>query len=195
MKKIFSALIVLLLMTATAHAAQPVKIARLPIIFQSTIPDEKTCAALEKRIERAIHIPLDGYLQVAEYLPPDESAKVFNEIWSRISVDRKAKLSEAMRPLAEELDADIIICPVLLNYHQVVYDTFGWRGDSIMDSNAAFELIVYDRRTDELADKKASRMHHDTTSALGTASYLAGECLDKVIAQTKLHELIRAIGK
>lgn len=196
MKKIFAALIVLLALTATAQAAEPVRIARLPLIFRSDLPDEKTRAALETKIERAIHIPLNGYLQVAEYLPPEESARALNGIWQKISAaDRKAKLADAMRPLADELDADIIVCPVLLEYWQMVVGFSSMFADEIMDSRAAVELIVYDRRTDELLDKKSSRIYHDTMSGLGTASHLAAECLDKVIAQTKLHERIRAIGK
>ena len=71
MKKFLAALIVLILSAATVSAeSMPVRIARLPIIFQSTIPDADTCTRLETKIERAIHIPLNGTLQLAEYLPP-----------------------------------------------------------------------------------------------------------------------------
>ena len=195
MKKFFFALTVLILFTATAHA-EPVRIARLPIIFQSTIPDDKTCAALERQVERAIHIPLNGTLQFAEYLPPDESARVLNDLWSEMrTVDKKIKLAAAMRPLAEVLDADIIVCPVLLQYGEFVVGFASWLGEEILDSHAKVELIVYDRRTDELLDKKSSRMYHDGWSRLGTASHLATVCMDAVIAKTKLHELIMAIGK
>ena len=196
MKKFLSALIVLIALAATAQAAEPVRIARVPIVFQCSAPDEKTCSALETKIERAVHIPLNGYLQVAEYLPPDSCAQALNDIWSRLSADdRKAKLADAMRPLADELDADIIVCPVLLAYRQIVFPAVGWSGETFIDSYAAAQLIVYDRRTDELIDKDASRMHYDTLSGLGTASYLAATCFDQIIAQTKLRERIRAIGR
>ena len=106
MKKFFAALFVMILFAATA-SAQPVRIARLPIIFQSTIPDEETRAELETKITRAIHIPMNGTLQLAEYLPPDESARALDDLWQNISgQNKKANLSDAMRPLAQELDAD-----------------------------------------------------------------------------------------
>ena len=201
MKKFLSALLVLIVLTmATTVFAEsetnsrPVRIARVPIIFQSTIPDDKTCAALETKIERAIHIPLNGYLQVAEYLPIETTSRALNDIWQEMnSVNKKAKLTDAMKPLAEKLDADIIVCPILTRYGQTVYGFSSWDRDEILDSHAAVELIIYDRRTDDLRDKKASRMHHDSISAMGTASYLATVCFDIVIEQTKLREIIRAI--
>ena len=196
MKKFLTALFVLILFAATAQAAEPVRIARVPIIFQSTVLDDKARAPLEKKIERATHIPLNGYLQVAEYLPPEDCARALDDICREMNIDnRKVKLAEAMRPLADRLDADIIVCPILLSYYQTVVGFSNWYGDEFLNSHAAFELIVYDRRTDTLLDKKASRMHHDTMSALGTASHLAGVCLDIVIEKTKLRELIRAIGR
>ena len=197
MKKFFSALFMLMILTATTSAAEPVRIARLPIIYQCTLPnDDVARAALERQLERATHIPLNGTLQVAEYLSPIDSVNVFNELWQEISAaNKKAKFADVMRPLAEKLDADIIVCPIVHRYSQINTQSFNWYGDMIVDSRAQVELIVYDRRTDNLADEKASRMYHDTWSGTGTAAYLASICFEKVIADTKLHELIRAIGK
>ena len=197
MKIFFSTLFMLIFLTATTSAAEPVRIARLPIIFQCTLPDDDGArAALERQLERATHIPLNGTLQVAEYLSPIDSVNVFNDIWQKISAaNKKAKFAEAMRPLAAELDADIIVCPIVHRYSQILTQSFNWYGDMIIDSRAQVELIVYDRRTDNLADKKASRMYYDTWSGTGTAAYLASICFEKVIADTKLHELIMSIGK
>lgn len=197
MKIFYSALFMLILLTATVSAAEPVKIARLPIIFQCTLPDDDgTRAALEHRLERATHIPLNGTLQVAEYLSPIDSVNVLDEIFQRMSAEnKKAKLADAMRPLAEKIDADIIVCPVVHRYSQILTHSFNQYGETIIDSRVQVELIVYDRRSDNLVDKKASRMYYDTWSGTGTASYLASVCFDKVIADTKLHELITSIGK
>ena len=60
LKKFFVALLAVILFSTLASAeATPVRIARLPIIFQSTVPDEETCAELETKITRAVHIPLN----------------------------------------------------------------------------------------------------------------------------------------
>ena len=193
MKKFFAALFVMILFAATA-SAQPVRIARLPIIFQSTIPDEETRADLETKITRAIHIPLNGTLQLAEYLPPDESARALEDLWQNISAqNKKANLSDAMRPLAQELDADLIVCPVLKKYSQYVTMGFGWNSDTYIVSQAAAELIVYDRRSDELTVKKNSQIYNDVYSLRGTASALSKICFDKIIDSSGLRQIIHDI--
>ena len=193
MKKFFAALFVMILFAATA-SAQPVRIARLPIIFQSTIPDEETRAELETKITRASHIPLNGTLQLAEYLPPDESARALEDLWQNISAqNKKANLSDAMRPLAQELDADLIVCPVLKKYSQYVTMGFGWNSETYIVSQAAAELIVYDRRSDELTVKKNSQIYNDVYSLRGTASALSKICFDKIIESSGLRQIIRDI--
>ena len=193
MKKFFTALFALILLTATAHAAQPVRIARLPILIQSAMPDIDTRTELEMKIARAVHIPLNNTLQLAEYIPTQESAQVLSDLWQQLRAqNKKAKLADAMRPLARALDADIIVCPVLLRYSQNVVNYSGW-GETVIDSNARAELIVYDRRTDNLIDKKSSRMYHDSYHPQGTASALAKTCFDKVIDATQLRHLIMAL--
>ena len=188
MKKFIFALLALILFATTAQAAQPVRIARLPIIFLGSVPDSETCAALETKIQRAIHIPLNGTLKLADYLPPNDSAQALNDIWNQ---NKKNKLAEAIKPLANQLDADIVVCPVLIDYNQREMSLFC--DETIIDTYVRAELIVFDRRTDILTDKKASRMYHDVYTMSGTASYLAKECFDKIIADCKLRELIRAI--
>ncbi len=195
MKKFLSALIILMIFTTTCAAAEknPVRIARLPIIFKSSVPDVETCAELEMKIARAVHIPMNKTLQVADYLSPEKSAQALNDIWQKMRAEnKKARLSDAMRPLAENLDADIIVCPVLLTYSQHVSNFSGF-GETYLHSSARAELIVYDRRTDNLIDKKVSRMYHDVLSTTGTADYLAKICFDKIIDDSKLRQLIMSI--
>ena len=193
MKKFFAALFVMILFAATA-SAQPVRIARLPIIFQSTIPDEETRADLETKITRAIHIPLNGTLQLAEYLPPSESARALDDLWQNISAqNKKANLSDAMRPLAQKIDADLIVCPVLKKYSQYVTMGFGWNSETYIVSQAAAELIVYDRRSDELTVKKNSQIYNDVYSLRGTASALSKICFDKIIESSGLRQIIHDI--
>lgn len=192
MKRFLLALMILMLMTSAA-AASPVRIARLPIIFNSTIPDHDTCAELETKLARASHIPMNKTLQVAEYLPTEISTQALQNLWQEMrGENKKARLQDAMRPLAQNLDADIIICPLLHSYSQHVDNLTGF-GETYLRSYVKVELIVYDRRTDNLVDKKAAQMYHDVVSTTGTADYLAKICFDKVIDETKLRELIMAI--
>ncbi|MBR7025393.1 MAG: hypothetical protein IKI08_05235 [Selenomonadaceae bacterium] len=193
MKKFFVALLAVILFSTLASAeATPVRIARLPIIFQSTVPDEETCAELETKITRAVHIPLNGTLQLADYLPPEDSAQVLNDLWQEMrSQNKKAKLQDAMRPLAQKIDADIIVCPVLKDYSQVVMSA-AWN-DTILYSYVCVELIVFDRRDDTLTDKKAAQSYNDSYHPHGTASQLSKICFDRVIDDSKLRQLIHDI--
>lgn len=191
MKKFLSALFALILLTATAHAAQPVRIARLPIIIQSAMPDLDTRTELEMKIARAVHVPLNKTLQLVEYIPVDDSKQALSDIWQSLRAqNKKAKLADAMRPLAEKLNADIVVCPVLLRYSQ--YEMPAW-DETIINSTARAELLVYDRRNDELVDKKNSQTYHNGYHPLGTASALAKVCFDNVIDATQLRHLIMAI--
>ena len=197
MKKFLSALIILMIFTTTCAAAEknPVRIARLPIIFKSSVPDVETCAELEMKIARAAHIPMNKTLQVAFFIPAADSAQILNEIWQVMhSQNKKAKIQDAIRPFAQKVNADIVICPILLTYSQYV-DNFSGFDETYIHSTARAELIVYDRRTDNLIDKKASQMYHDAFSTTGTADYLAKICFDKVIDATKLRNLIMSVGK
>ena len=155
------------------------------------MPDADTRAELEMKIARAVHVPLNQTLQLVEYLPTQQSAQALSDIWQRLrAADKKAKLADAMRPLADALDADIVVCPVLLRYGQ--YTAPAW-DENILRSDARAELIVYDRRTDTLVDKKNSQMYNDIYHPNGTASALAKVCFDNVIDTTHLRHLIMAI--
>ncbi len=192
MKRFLFALMILMLIPFTA-AASHVRIARLPIIFNSTIPDYDTCAELETKLARASHIPMNKTLQIAEYLPTKDTTQALQNLWQQMrSENKKARLQDAMRPLAQKLDADIIICPILHSYSQYVDNLTGF-GETYLRSYVKVELIVYDRRADSLVDKKAAQMYRDAMSTTGTADYLAKICFDKVIDETKLHELIMSI--
>ena len=195
MKKfLLLSLALILSLTSVAEAAKtPVRIARLPIIFNSTIPDYDTCAELETKLSRASHIPMNKTLQLAEYLPAKDSSQALQNLWQQIrSENKKARLQDAMRPLAEKLNADIVICPILLSYNQYV-DNLASFDETYIHSQARAALIVYDRRNDNLVDKKASQMYNGAISTIGTADYLAKICFDKVIDDTKLRRLIMSI--
>lgn len=196
--KFFTLIIFLLAANQTICAAEknPVRIACLPIILQRGTPDEETVAALEMKMARATNIPLNKTLQVAEYISSEDSTAALNKIWQRLrSENKKAKISDAVKILAKDLDADLVICPILRRYYEETIPAFGSSLETHLSSDVSAEMIVYDRRTDELADKKTSKSFHDSYNTLGRASYLAGECLDNLIIATKLREKIRAISK
>ena len=197
MKKIFSlSLVLLLILTSTALAAKStVKIARLPIIIQHNKLDYETSVALETKFARVVNIPLNKTLQLAEYIPPKKSSAELNKIWQNMHAqNRNAKISDAVKILAKDLKADIVIVPILHRYSQRVTPS-GINFESKLSSSVNAELIIYDRRTDTLTDKKFSRSFNDNYNRFGTASYLAGVCFDQLIKDTELRKTIHNIRK
>ena len=185
-------LMVFVSLSSVALAKKPIKIARLPIIIQKINLDSDTSATLEMKMARAVKIPLNQTLKIAEYIPPKESARVFGEIWQEMyAQDKKSKLADAVKIFADEMDADLVICPVLRHYSQRV-SPVSFSFETHLSSDVSAELIIYDKSTGDLLDKKISRSFSDNYSRYGTASYLAGECFDKLIEETKLREIIRS---
>lgn len=192
MKKFLIVLLAVMSLMVSVAAASPVRIARLPIIFHDATPDRDTCAVLEMKIARAVAVPRNKTLKVAEFIPTKISTEALKDIWQRLRAKNgRPNPAEAIRLLAHEIDADIVVCPVLLQYSQQI--TNAVNHDTIMNSNVRAAMIVYDRRTDNLIDKKAAQVYHDSYHPLGTASALAKICFDNVIEETNLRSLIRAI--
>ena len=194
MKKIFAlTMIIMLCLTSAALAAKkPVRIARLPIMFLQNKPNEETSNALEMKLARAVHIPLNETLQLAEYLPPYDSAEKLQSIWQTMYAKNKKSMPDAVKTLAKDLKADIVVVPVLRQYNQYVLNS-NFNFESKLSSFVSAEMIIYDKRTDDLIDKKFSRSFSDNFSQYGTASYLAGVCFDQLIKDTELRKIIHNI--
>lgn len=193
--KIFTCFCIMILICSTCFAAdkKPLRLARLPIIFQSNQPDYNTCVTLETKIARAVNIPMNGTLKLVEQIDMNESTSALNTIWQNMRVaNKKSKLKDAIKPLAEKLNADIVVCPVLRRYSETYVQT-NRSLESHLVSNVSATLIVYDRRTDNLVEKNFSKHFNDSASGFGKASYLAGECFDKLIDETNLRRTFMSI--
>ena len=193
--KIFAAVLIFtsIIFSVCNAAEKPLKVVRLPMIFKKNVPDYETCAALETKISRAVMIPLNGTLKLVEYVDPAISSAELNKIWQKMHAkNKKLKISETMKPLAKNLSADIIVCPILLRYSEY-YAQIGTDFHSHLVSNVSAELIIFDRRTDEIIDKKVTRHFNDSASKFGKASYLAADCFDRLINETNLKRKFMAI--
>lgn len=184
-----------LFLTPAAEAAEEhslARIARLPIILQtSQIPDRETMESLETKLDRALHIPLNKTLQVAEYLPEAECEAALKSVLAEMErTGKRVKLKDAMKPLADKLQADIVVCPVLTSYNQYSYISFNWNHGNIICSTASVELAGYERASDQAFHKEFGKSFRDEYSPWGTADALANECMDHVIEETGLHSMV-----
>ena len=171
-------------------AQEPIRLVTLPIIIASQArASSDALNQMKVKIARSMHVPLNGTLKKVEYIPSSQSSPVLQDIWSRIyQSNKKANLKEAMKPLAEELKADFIVCTVLYSCNEMTSMSMGFDHSTLLQSNAGVEMILFDNRTGELVNKKRSKFFNDEYSPRGTADALAIECLTDLIEELKPRE-------
>ncbi len=189
-------LTVFLLLPASSAALAadrvPLRVARLPLLIQSyQMPDADTLDMLETKLDRALHIPLNDTLHAMEYLPARECELALADVMDELQkTNRRPKLKDAMKPLAEKLQADLVVCPVVTDYEQYTYSSWNWNHSLILVSSAAVEIAGYEKSTDQVFDKEHSKFFRNEYSSWGTAAALAAEAMDRAIEQTAIHDRI-----
>lgn len=179
-------LVLLLSVTALAAERQPQRIAQFPLVIESwQQPSSDVQDELETKIDRALHVPLNDTLKAVEYIPEKNCLAAWDEVESGLT--GKARIKDMAKPIAEKLNADLVVIPVVAGYGQYTTMSWYWDHDMILHSYAEIQLVVYDRTTDKLVYKKSSDFYDDEYSTTGTASYLARNCMDNVIRDANLH--------
>lgn len=190
---IWTVLLAILLAPVPGYTADrvPLRVARLPLmLLGEQTPSPETLDELETRLDRALHIPLNGVLHAVEYLPEKECEAALGDILAGMEGGRrKTRLKNAMQPLAERLQADIVICPVLARYGQHITFSGSWARGTILYSTASIELYGYEKKTGAFL-KTAGRNYYDSYTPWGLASALALECLDRTIEESGIHSMV-----
>lgn len=180
-----------LLLGTLAEAAEraPMRVAQYPLLIQSRMmPSQAVQEDLGRLVDRSLHVPLNGTLQAVEYIPERECMAALEAV--QAEQGSRAKLKDIMRPLAEKLQADLIVVPVLTGYEQ--YQTMSWHrwGRYIIHSYAAVEITGFDRSKDEVFRKGDSRQFNDEYSTQGDVSLLAHEVMEEALRRAKVHERV-----
>ncbi|MFV0636595.1 hypothetical protein [Mitsuokella sp.] len=181
--------VLLLSVTALAAERQPQRIAQFPMVIESwQQPSADVQDELETKIDRALHVPLNDTLKAVEYIPEKDCEAAWDEVAANMT--GKMRIKNMAKPIAEKLNADLVVIPVLAGYEQYTTMSWYWDHDMILHSYAEVQLVVYDRTTDKLVYKKSSDFYEDEYSTTGTAAYLARGCMDNVIRDANLHGLL-----
>ena len=186
---------VLLLMTSAADAAErtPLRIARLPLQVQCSTADDAAVDRIETQLDRAMHVPLNGTLQAVKEIPDSQVEAALDEVLAQLrQSNRRVRLQDAMKPLADKLQADLVVCPVLNDYEQWTEISWNWRHAELLHSYVAMEIVGYDRSRDETFHRSASRYFDDEYSVAGLAENLSMECLDELTQSTDLRNRVNA---
>ena len=167
----------------------PLRVAQFPLLVQSYMtPAQDVQDRLETLVDRSLHVPLNGTLNAVYYIPEQECKAALEE--ARAGAVGKVKLKDLMRPVAEKLNADLVVLPVLTGYEQ--YQTSSWHrwGRLILHSYAAVEIVGFDKSKDEVFSKGASRHFNDEYSTQGDVSLLAYDVMNEALHKAKLHDRI-----
>ena len=184
-------LMVLLLVPQAAAAAErvPLRIARLPVQVRCNTADVEAVKRMEIRLDQIMRVPLNGTLQAVKEIPGAQVAAAMDEVLSKLRQTRqRVKWQDAMKPLDDKLQADLVVCPVLRGYEQ----NWSWRHMPQLHSYVAMDIVGYDRSRDETFHKSGCRYFDDEYSSNGLAANLSLECLDELAASADLHNRVNA---
>ncbi len=188
-------LMVLLLVPQAAAAAErvPLRIARLPVQVRCNTADVEAVKRMEIRLDQIMHVPLNGTLQAVKEIPGAQVAAAMDEVLSQLrQTHQRVKWQDAMKPLADKLQADLVVCPVLRGYEQWTEQNWSWKHMPQLHSYVAMDIVGYDRRRDETFHKSGCRYFDDEYSSNGLAANLSLECLDELAASADLHNRVNA---
>lgn len=192
---ILSMISLIIAINSTALAAEnstTKRIALLPVmhLYCHWNHSESEDAALNQLFKREIHIPLNGILKITEEIPPEEAINSLNKYYQQIKADnKKAKITEAIQPAAEEINADIFILPIAENCSQETFSRLF--GENILVSQATMKLYVYDKSTGLVQTYKYYDRYRDTFLITGTVDNLLKNCASHVLAKANLKQLIK----
>ena len=183
-------------LAATEQSAKPLRLARVPLVIRAYSADAEVEDIIENRLDLALHVPLNDTMHYVEEIPQSEVESALNDVLADLKIKhRRVKMKDAMQPLAEKLDADLVVCPVLTTYYEYIYyGGGGWSWDShdsmILDSGASVELDGYDRSTQENFSQSASRYFHEGYAPSGRAAVLAKDALENLVSATEINKRV-----
>lgn len=175
----------------TALAAPAKRVVLLPLETNGTGIYAETAEAMEIRLEKEFHVPLNGTLHIVELVPEAETEAALAEIRAGLH-GRRVPLADWMKPLAEKLQADIVAGIVVTDFWE--YQHVNWRGDTWLESRAGLTLIGYDKSRDNVIERPVSRWFRSEYSPDGTAPSLAMDGLEEVLQAQHFAEMLRAAG-
>lgn len=175
-------LIVCLILSSGVSAAEPRRIAILPIYCHSGHTFSHIEAYLQEELDKNLHIPLNGTLNIAEFIPADEiEAALF-------TIHHQKPNGTFLQLVAERVHADIAVCLVVQKAYEYRIPRFD---ETYMVSGLSLELIVYDNKLLPSTRRyKASDSYYDTFSSNGTLLALTEDTAYKLFRKANLKQTL-----
>ncbi|SFT69179.1 hypothetical protein SAMN02910356_01658 [Selenomonas sp. GACV-9] len=183
------ALVMMVSVTASAAERVPLRVAQLPIqVTCYNQPEQQVLERLERQVDHSLHVPLNETLQAVEFIPEADCLKALKEVATELG--GKPDFKDMARPLAEKLQADLVVIPIVAGYEQYTYMSWNWDRGQMLHSYVSIRIVGYDRYTDEVFKKRSSRRYDDEYMPYGEVRRLAGEAMDESLRRARVHDRV-----
>ena len=172
-----------LLLLPTASALGATRIAQLPLVVEGGAGDvdAETVDALEEMVARDLHMPLNDTMGWLTYVDDRALMDAYDSACGQYVTRRGYDYPAVLRATADAVEADLVVLPILTTYYE----------ENFLHSGAAVRLLVYDRATGEVIDRRDARSYADADQPSGRAYVLAGEVMRNVLAAANLRAHVR----
>lgn len=164
-----------------------IKVAILPVIGGSRYYKDVN-AYIYNELLKSVHIPLNGVLNLMEYVDKDKTAAVAADLLSSgVDITKEEGLKQA----ADKLNADLVIGVKIDFIAQDIVHTFDEDNDPFLISRLGLQLFVYDSRTGQYNRLTNQQYYDDVYSPSGTVDALANDSMFYLLKKADVKQYIR----
>ena len=182
--------------TASATAFGAARVAQLPLAAGEDVwaLDARTEHHLSDMVRAALHMPLNGAMNWFADVDEHDLFAAYDAALARHAGKRGIyDYPGVLRETADEVGADIAVLPILESYSEEVYHAWFSCGDDYIVGRAAVRVLLYDRRTGEMAERRSVRRCTDRSYPCGSVRTLAYEAMREALERTGLQQHMRAL--
>ncbi len=160
-------------------AADPQRVAILPVSFSHSYIDKDVEAVIVKALNDKFHTPLSKIVTIFEIIPGKEIQSA-TEVEVGAKKIREFKLDRLLlKNIAMKTNADIVIGAEVTQFWTV--QTMTWRGDLLRETSLGIKIMVYHRATDKYIVQKDYDFYDDYESSWGQPDYMADQMMFKLL--------------
>lgn len=176
---ILAALLVLLGVVAPCSAAEPQRVAIMPVYFHSIQSDAAVGKVIDQALADKFRTPLSGIVPVYEIIPRGDIAPVLPVA---PAAGKKVKLDgDVLAAVGEKLNADIVIVAEVTQYYTYTY--FSGEGDPMRRINFEIRLRSLHKPTGVYYDRKDHEYYHGDDTPVVQPEYIAGQLMAALLAK------------
>lgn len=176
---LLAALLILLSGVAPCSAAQPQKVAILPVYFHSIQSDAAVGRVIEQALADKFRTPLAAIVPVYETIPRGAIAPVLPV---PSAPGKKVKLDGAvLAAVAEKLNADIVIAAEVTQYYTYTY--YSGEADPMRWINFEIRLLSFHKPAGVYFDRRDHEYYSGDDTPVVQPEYLARQLMAALLAK------------